>query len=197
MQQQGGFVYSSYSVGNNNLDDNILRNLQFSSGNEFVKFYSPWDARSKNVRIDQEVELRLANVDIGRQFDNRSSRRVYKDIVVKETVFRPDSIVREYAKVHAELTTTRRTINAYAALQVTVRDENGRWIWSDNIPSDYNWCTEFTTYTGDIRALSESDKQLVERRRDFAPSENEMMRSLLVSLENDAQNRIKQFFIRY
>lgn len=197
IQQYGGFVYSGYSVGNNNIDDNIVRSLQLGSGNEFVKFYSAWDARSKNVRVDQEVELRMASVDIGRQHDSHTRQRVNKEIVVKEIVYRPDSVVREYAKVYAELTTTRRTISAFANLQVIVRDYDGRWIWSDNMQSDYNWCTEFTTYTGDARALSESEKQLVERRREFAPTQSEMMRNLLDKLENDAQHRIRNYFMSY
>ena len=97
MQQQGGYVYSSYNVNSNNLDDQLIRNLQYNSGNQFVKFYSAWDARSKAIRIDQEVDMRVATIDIGRQFDNRSSRKVSKEIVVKETVYRPDSVVKEYA----------------------------------------------------------------------------------------------------
>ena len=40
MQQYGGYVYSSYTVGGNNFDDQLIRSLQFGSGNEFVKFYS-------------------------------------------------------------------------------------------------------------------------------------------------------------
>jgi predicted chitinase len=197
MQQHGGFVYSSYTLGGNNFDDQLIRNLQYGSSNEFVKFYSAWDARSSNIRVDQELEMRLSTVDIGRYHDNRTHRRVSKDIVVKETVYRPDSVVREYAKVVADITTTRRSINSFATLQVNVRDENGRWVWADNFNSDHNWYTEFSSYTGDARALSESDKQLVGTRADFAPSENEIMRCLLEKLQNDAQYRVKNYFMRY
>jgi hypothetical protein len=197
MQQYGGYVYSNYTIGGNNFDDNLIRNLQYSSSNEFVKFYSAWEARSQNVRVDQEMEMRLATVDIGRYHDDRSNRRVSKDIAVKETVYRPDSVVREYAKVYANITTTRRSQNSFATLQVNVRDENGGWLWSDNFNSDYNWCTEFTSFTGDARALSETDKQLIERRKDFAPTENEIMRNLLDKLNSDAQYRIKNYTMRF
>jgi tetratricopeptide (TPR) repeat protein len=197
MQQNGGFVYSTYTVGGNNLDDQLLRDLQFSSGNEFVRFYSAWDARSKRVRVDQELEMRLATVDIGRYHDSRSSRRVSKEIVVKETVYKPDSVVREYARVNAEITTTTRVMNSHAVLQLEVRDENGRWLWSDNLPATHNWSTEFASYTGDERALSETDKQLVNRRKEFAPTESEIMRSLLVEISNDLSYHVKNYFNRF
>lgn len=197
MQQQGGYVYSSYTVGGNNIDDYLIRNLQYNSGNEFVKFYSAWDARSNNIRVDQEVDLRMARADIGRQQDYKTTRRVTKEIVVKEVVYKPDSIVREYAKVHADITTVRRSISSSALLQATVRDENGQWIWNDSFTGQHNWSTEFATYTGDARALSESDKQLLNQQRTFAPSENEIVRQLVEQINNDALYRIKNHFNRF
>lgn len=197
MQQQGGYVYSSYTVGGDNLDDKLIRNLQYNSGSEFVKFYSAWDARSRNIRVDQELDMRLVTIDIGRYYDSRSTRRVSKEIVVKETVYKPDSVVREYAKVYADIVTTRRTMNSNALLQANLRDENGRWIWNDNFAASHNWSTEFATFTGDARALSEADKQLIDRRREFAPTENEIVQSMLNEISNTALYRIKNYFTRF
>ena len=197
MQQLGGYVYSSYTVGGNNFDDQLIRSLQYSSGNEFVKFYSAWDARSQRIRIDQEVDMHLATINIGRYFDNRSTRRVSKEIVVKETVYKPDSVVKEFATVYADITTTRRTMNSNALLQVNVRDADGHWLWNDNFNGDHNWITEFATYTGDARALSETDKQLINRRQEFGPTENEIMRSLMDEISNNALYRIKNYYSRF
>ncbi|MBC7873061.1 MAG: hypothetical protein H7Y01_03635 [Ferruginibacter sp.] len=197
MQQYGGYVYSSYSVGGNNLDDKLIRSLQYNSGNEFVKFYSAWDARSQQIRTDQVVDMRLATVNIGRYHDNRSSRKVSKEIVIKETVYRPDSIVKEYGWVHADIVTTRRTLNSDALLQVNVKDNDGRWLWSDHFNANHSWSTEFATYTGDARALGASDRQLIDRRQEFAPSEDEIMRCLLDQISNDVVYRIKNYFNRF
>jgi hypothetical protein len=197
MQQQGGYVYSSYNVGGNNLDDQLLRNLQYYSGNEFVKFYSAWDARSRQIRVDQEVQMQLATVDIGRQFDNRTTRKVSKEIVVKETVYKPDSVVKEYAKVFANIITTRRTMSSNAILQVYIRDADGRWLWNDNISAQHNWATEFATYNGDERALSDADRISVNRRNEFAPTESEVMRLLLEEISSNIQYRLKNYFNRY
>ena len=197
MQQQGGYVYSSYTVGGNNFDDQMIRSLQYNSGNEFVKFYSAWDARSKNIRVDQQVDMRLATMDIGRYHDYRTTRKVSKETVVKETVYKPDSIVKEDAKVYAEITTTRRTMSSTALLQVSVRDVNGGWLWNDNFNSNHNWSTEFASYTGDARALSETDKQLINKREEYGPGEQEIIRCMLDEISNNALYRIKNYFNRY
>ena len=197
MQRQGGFVYSSYRIGGDNFDDQLIRSLQYNTGNEFVKFYSAWDARSQHIRTDQVVDMRLASLTIGRYHDYRTSRKASKEIVIKETVFRPDSIVKVYGWVHADITSTRRTMNSDALLQVNVKDNEGRWLWSENFNGNHNWSTEFATYTGDARALSVSDKQQIDRRQDFAPTENEIMKCMLDQVNNDALYRIKNYFNRY
>ncbi len=197
MQQQGGFVYSTYTIGGNNFDDQLIHSLQYSTGNEFIKFYSAWDARSQHIRTDQLVDMRLTTLNIGRYHDYRTSRKVSKEIVVKETVYRPDSIVKQYGWVYADITSTRRTMNSDAQLQINVRDNDGHWLWSENFNANHNWSTEFAIYTGDTRALSASDKQLVDRRQDFAPTENEIMKYMLDQINNDALYRIKNYFNRY
>ena len=197
MQQNGGYVYSSYLVGGNNFDDQLIRDLQYNSGNEFLKFYSSWDARSQKIRTDAVVDMQIANASIGRIQDSRSARRVSKEIVVKETVYKPDSVVKEYAKVYADITTIRRTMVSNAALQVNVSDANGQWLWSDNFYGNHNWSVEFGSFTGDERALSESDKQLINKRQEFAPSENEIMQCMLAQIKNDALSRIKNYFNRF
>lgn len=196
MEQQYGFRYSSYNNNYRNFDEQLLRNLQFNSGNEFLKFYSEWDANSRNIRADQVVDLRLVTMNIGRYYDDKSKRQVLKEVVIKETVYRPDSIVKEYGKVYADITTTRRTMRADAMLQVNVRDANGGWLWSDNVSSNYQWTTEFANYTGDARALSETDKQLVDRRQEQSPHEEEIIRCMLDEISNNALYRIKNYFNR-
>jgi hypothetical protein len=197
MQQYGGFVYSSYTVGGNNFDDQLIRNLQFSSGNEFVKFYSAWEARSRQLRTDLLVDMHLSTFNMGRQQEYRTTRKVSKEVLIKETVIRPDSVVREMGWVHANIISTRRTMVSDALLRVSVKDNDGLWIWSDDFNAGHNWSTEFATYNGDSRALSASDKQLVERRPAFPPAENEIMQYLFDQLNSDALYRIKKYFNRY
>lgn len=196
-EQQYGFRYSSFNNTNRNFDDQLLRNLQFNSGNEFLKFYSDWDAAARNIRPDMIVDMQLATMNIGRYYDDKSKRRVSKEVVIKETVYKPDSVVKEFGKVYADIITTRRTMQADAMLRVNVRDANGGWLWSDNINSNFNWSTEFATFNGDERALSESDKQLVNRRQEQQPFEDEIIRCLMEEISNNALYRLKNYFSRF
>jgi tetratricopeptide (TPR) repeat protein len=196
LRHEGGYVYSSYGIGQANLDDQLISHLQQNSGNEFVRFYSAWDARSRRIRVDHEISMQFVSMDLGRVFDDRHTRKVSKEVVVKETVYRPDSVVREYAKVNATIITTNRTLRSSATLQVTVRDEKGRRIWTDSYSSSFNWSTEFSHFTGDERALSQEDKNRINRRKDFPPSESDMMKCMVDEIGNNATYSLRSFFNR-
>ena len=196
VEEQYGYRYSSYN-SYQRLDEQLLQNLRYNTGNEFVKLYSAWEARTNNIRADQVIDMRLATLNIGRHYDNRTTRQVSKEVVIKEIVYRPDSIVREYGKVYANITSTRRTMRSDAVLQINVRDEDGRWLWSDNINADHTWETEFASFTGDERALSESDRQLINRRQEQPPREEDIMRCLVEEINNNAVYRIRNYFNRF
>jgi len=179
LEERSSYQYSSYNHRYRSFDDNILRYLQSNNGNEFVKYYSSFDARSRNIRPDQVVDVRFSSMNVGRSYDDQSIRTVSKDVVVKETVYKPDSVVKEYAKVYAKITTTTRTMRSNGLIQISIHDENNRRVWSDNYTGQHFWSTEFATYTGDSRALSETDKQLLNRPQQYPPREEEVIRCIM------------------
>ena len=189
------YRYSSYGSSQfRNFEVDLVNQLKYNTGNHFVRFYTSWEANSQNIQADQFVDFRLITFDIGRTRDERRTREVSKDVVIKETVYRPDSIVKEYKKVFAKITTTNRSMISSGNLQVSVRDHNGNWLWNDNIRGDHNWCTEYSTFTGDERALSDSDKQLVSRRQEYPPHDDEIVRCIMNEINNQMTGRIRNYF---
>ena len=100
--------------------------------------------------------------------------------------------LREFATI----THTRRTLRSDAMMRFVVRDAAGYSTWSELANSNHSWSTEFATFAGDERALSEADKQQINRRKEFAPTDNEILRCLLEDLGNDAQWKVRNYFSR-
>ncbi|HSU28995.1 MAG TPA: hypothetical protein VLJ68_11465 [Chitinophagaceae bacterium] len=195
--EQNSYQFSSFNYGNSAFDDNIIRQLQYQGNNEFVKFYSAWEAKSKDIRADEVIDMRFSNINIGRYRDNRNKREVSKEIVTKETVYRADSIVKEYGRVTAQITTTTRTMHSEGLLEVNIRDGAGRWLWTDHFTGNHEWRTEFATYTGDVRALSESDKQLVSRNADQAPQEEDILRCIMEEINTNMLYNLREHYRNY
>ncbi|HET9430034.1 MAG TPA: hypothetical protein VFO70_02600, partial [Chitinophagaceae bacterium] len=194
LEERGSYQYSSFTNRYRGFDNNILKFLQQHNGNKFVKYYSPLEARGLSIRPDNIVDLRFRNINIGRTNDESSSRTVSKDVVIKETVYRPDSIVKEYARVNAKIHTTRRTVRSEGMVQVEIRDVEGRKLWLQNYSGQHFWATEYTTYTGDNRALSESDKQEINRNREQPPREDEVIRIIMDEIERKLECGIRDYF---
>jgi len=192
-----GFSYSSYNYQLQNFENDIIRTLQSNSGNEFVKFYSPIDAQRLNIIPDEIVETHFTQLNIGRIKDNYSTRDVSKEVVIKEIVYKPDSVVKQYAKVNARITATKRTMYSEGNLSLVVHDNNGRPIWNDNIGGSESWSTEFISYTGDERALSDDDKKLLNKTRDNPPREEETISCLKESIYKDFISRLRNYYSRY
>jgi hypothetical protein len=192
-----GFQFSSYNPAAQNTADEMIRNLGYNSGNEFVKFYSSLEARSRQIEPDQVIELRLDNIFISPWQENRSVKEVSKDVVVKEIIYKPDSVVKQYTKVKARITTISRTVHADGGLSITVRQSNGDWLWGDRVKGQGSWYSDFTTYSGDDRALNEEDKHLINRRQNNIPGELSIINSVKQDIYNNTLYRIKDYYSRY
>ena len=190
-----GYQYTNYDFDYRNFNYEILRYLNNNKG-QFVRYYSPSEARSGHLKTDNSVEMRFSDVNIGRYRDQRSTREVSKQVVSKEIVISKDSVVREYTTVKVKIITTIRSINADGLLQATARDYYDRRIWNDTYRGEYSWTYSFATYTGDERALSDEDKKLINQREQWPPSNDEIIRIIMEEIQRKAQCGISDYFNR-
>lgn len=197
IQDLGGYRYgSSYQLQNFQRD--VIRTLSYNMNNEFVRFYSEYEARSKDVEPDQIMDLNLSRISIGQPYDTKTSKEVSKQVVVKEIVFKEDSVKKEYATVKANIITTKRTLLSQGDLFITVRDAKGRTIWNDRFTGQHKWETQFVSYTGDERALSDTDKtSLNQNNNSNPPTEDQIMENLMRQIQNDLSYRLRNYYTRY
>jgi hypothetical protein len=171
--------------------------LNNNSSSEFIKYFTEWSTESKRIEPDEIVELRMGRMNIGQPYDQNTSRQVSKEVVVKERVYSKDSVVKEYGKVYATITTIKRTLVSDVDMYVTTKEPKGKTLWSDNLRSEHQWKTEFATYTGDERALSESDKTLLNKNDYKTPKEEDITNDLLTKLQNDVTYKLRNYYNRY
>lgn len=197
IQNYGGYSYnSSYQL--QQFQNEVMRTLAYNMNNDFVRFYSEWDLRNRDFEPDQILEMNLGRVRIGQPYDQRSQRTASKQEVVKEIVYKPDSVVKEYATVTATITTTKRTLLSEGELYLSLRDPKGRTLWNDRFTGQHRWQTQFATYTGDQRALSDSDKALLNQNNNQnAPREDDIMNELYRQIQADLSSRLRNYFSRF
>ena len=192
-----GYGYQRSSYQFRNFEQELIRNLRYNFNNEFIKFYSEWDARSENIQPDEVMEIRMGRMEIGRPYDRTETRNVSKEVVTREIVYKPDSVVKQYSRVHAQVRTTHRTTVSTGEIYVTTRDTKGRILWSDIFRGEHKFETQFTTYSGDQRALDGSERINNRDNANYAPQEEEVYEYILRDMQRDMNYRLKNYYNRY
>lgn len=189
--QTRGYVYGNWNFRSDNFQRELVRDLGGSFGNNLsgARFYTDWEARSRNVEPDWMVDLNWDNVYISPGRHHTYTRNVSKQIEIgKDTSGRP-----VYKTVNATLYITQRSINARADMEYRVIDlaENESVEWN-RIPAFLDLNIEEATYRGDSRALSDYDWALVNNRQPYRYNdEGDIMDALYAQVYSQLRNRIE------
>ncbi len=160
---QSRSFFGNYDV--RNLERCIISNLENRNNNLFTKYYSDYSVRNNNTRIDYVMDMYYNGIDEGRTNTDRTEKDVKKEnVLIKEIKIRPDSIVKEYGTVYAKYTEYKITQNIVGNIFLTVRDANSnRVLVNRSVEATYCYQNQYARFTGDERALTTEQKQLVDR----------------------------------
>jgi hypothetical protein len=153
--------YNRYNLFD--LEKSILCKFQNDQTNRFVNYYNAYEAVQKQVRVDQVVELTVNGIEKERPQNYITEKNMQKEnVLIRETVIRPDSIIREYGTVYAKYNTHKQLQNYLGRLNLRIKENvTGRYLVNKYIDAAYCFENEYASYTGDERALTEEQKKAV------------------------------------
>ena len=129
-----------------------------------------------NLRFDQPLD------------QSRTYNRSKQIETGKDTSGRPI-----YTTVNATVRVTRRVLNADADMNVIITDAVTRnQIKWDQLPSEYRYTYEYAEYSGDKRALDNSDIALINRgSNQRLPTKEDAMAEMMQRIYSSLVNRIR------
>ncbi len=187
-----GWGNAGYDYSNEYFQRTLVRDLAYENDNNnrnyAARFYSDWEARRENIQPDWLVDLRLRNMDIPQPTNYNYRRSRSADVQVgTDTSGKP-----VYKKVYANLNITRMSFTARAEMDVMIRDViSSRTISNRSFREDYRWEEERATYTGDRRALTSQDWQMINNNNIYAPRREEILNELYRKIYPQVLNNIK------
>lgn len=185
-----GWGNSGLNFSNEYFQRTLVRDLAYNnnSNNYAARFYSDWEARRENIQADWVIDLRLRNMDIP-----QPSRYTYRRNRSQQIQTGTDTSGRpSYTTVNATLDVTRMSFTARADMEVLIRDvAMPRVISNRNFTQDYRWEEERASYTGDRRALSSADWDLINNNNFYTPRREEILEELYRQLYPQVLNNIK------
>jgi len=157
-----------------------------SAGRYPAKFYSDWLAQRDSVTANWIADLTLKNVNI----PSASTYNYTRNLSTKVEDGRDTAGRIQYKTVTATLYIQRKTITAYAQMDMSITDAASQKNTSyDTFNDSYNWQQEVASYTGDSRALNNRDWELVNNRY-YQPAREEIVSELYRGLYPQVKNRL-------
>ncbi|MEO5984947.1 MAG: hypothetical protein ABIP80_05545 [Ferruginibacter sp.] len=184
-----GWGNSGYNYSNEFFQQTLVRELSNNTKRYAARFYTDWEARRENIKPDWVIDLRLRNMDIPQPMRNTYQRNASKQI---ETG-RDTSGRIQYRTVYATINITRMSFNARADMEVTIRDAgSGRNISYNTYRDDYRWEQESANYSGDSRALSSYDWNIINNNDSYynTPRKEDILNELYRKIYPQVFNNI-------
>lgn len=188
-----GWGSSGYNYSNEYFQRTLVRDLDYNNGainsRYAARFFTDWEARRENINPDWIVDLRLRNINLPLP-SNYTYRRNRSAQVQNGTDTSGKPV---YKTVTATVNVSRRSFTASASMDVYIKDlETQRMVSSRNFREDYRWQDETGSYTGDSRALTNEDWQLVNNRGyNNTPRRDDVLQELYRKLYPQVLNNIK------
>ncbi len=182
-----GWGNTGYNYSNEYFQQTLIRELNNNSNRYPARFFTEWEARRDNVKPDWVIDLRLRNMDIPFPLTNTYSRNASSQ-VQSGTDSSGKAI---YTTVYATINITRMSFTARAEMEVNIKDViSGKNISYRSFRDDYRWEQERGTFTGDSRALSARDWQLINGNNYGAPRKEEVLNELYRKIYPQVKNNI-------
>lgn len=183
-----GWGNNGYNYSNEYFQQTLVRELAGINSRYPARFYTDWQARRDNIQPDWVVDLKLRNMDIPFYPIQNTYRR---NASAQVEIGRDTSGKPVYRTVYATLNITRSSFTARADMDVNITDVvTGKNISYRNVRDDYRWQEESATYSGDSRALSSRDWEMINRSGYGAPRKEDILNELFRKIYPQVKNNI-------
>ncbi|HVK47448.1 MAG TPA: hypothetical protein VM488_06395 [Pseudobacter sp.] len=155
-----------------------------------ARFFTDLDLTREYIKPDWVLDVKWDYINTNTSIPTKNSRQVSKSIQVgKDSTGKPT-----YETVRATITTTSRNVTVRGTLNYRLYESyGGRSIDGGSLTDDVSWTDSYSNYTGDKRALSDQDRDLMRARNfDRGPSKTEVMDALMRKMFPDLRRRLER-----
>ena len=183
-----------YRFSNDYFQEKIYEYLENYEDRSFIKFYTPKEARKKDLVPDQVLSLNFQDFEVGQTYFKEHVEEVSRDSVKVGT----QDGKAVYGIVKAKISVFEKTITSGGLLNFRIIDWKSKNVISqENIPGTYIWNDKWASYRGDERALSDEQKRLMERRESRPPAAQDLFLEFTKPIYSQLTDNIRHFYSRF
>ncbi len=169
--------------------------------NDYVRFYYPQEAANEGIdNPDHEIWLQFDDFVVGQTLleSHTETVRSADSVKVGETRLPSGELVEVKNRVEAKLTRFKKTIVSRGLMDMQIIDAwTGRVILQEKIPGEFVWVSEWATFNGDERAMTNAQRQLTQRREAPSPAPQELFVAFTAPIYDQVTDRLRRFYSGY
>lgn len=177
----------NFSNKNDYFEQNLINDL--SNNNSAVKIFGFKDSKRLNIKPDWTIDLRLKKLDFPNPEVVNSSKNVSRQIKIgTDTSGNP-----VYNTVNATLYTNSSKFNAIAELEMSINNLiDNKNVDTKTYRQNYQWQQDVVTFSGDKRAISNTDWDLINNSGANDPRKDEIVNELYKNIYTRVLNGVKK-----
>jgi hypothetical protein len=166
---------------------------------EFVRFYTPEEAQTYNIKPHQYIQCRFDDFMVGQVTIHEKEQDIIKDSVILKTETLPNKEKKNtYGTVKVTLHTFTKTLTSSGLLDMRIVDANsGAMISQNKLPGTFVWETRWGWFNGDERALNDDQKSYVKQREVYPPAPQQLFIEFTKPIYNQVVGKINSFYNPY
>ena len=163
--------------------------------NEFVRFYSPIEVQRMQINLDHIIVIQFDDFVVGQVYQREKVSTISKDSVVVGTT-EVDGVSQDViGTVEAEFTSYTKYEDSKGLLDVRIFDAaTNRVLTQRKLPGEFNWVSEWATFQGDKRALSDEQYELTRFDEPPIPTPQFLFEQFCKPIYSQAYNHIIDFY---
>ncbi|WP_304232761.1 hypothetical protein [Jiulongibacter sediminis] len=189
-----------YKISNEYFQDRIDEFLRENKRlNKFIRFYSPAEAKTVELRPDHVIRLDFVDFVVGETLVERSEKAVTSEDSVKTgTATIRGKSVDVYDKVTATLSQNRKIVNSKGILSMEIIDfQTDRVLDKKEFPGEFTWVNEWASFNGDERALTEDELAMSKMKEELPPPPQQLFVEFCKPIYDQFTREVRRFYDRY
>ncbi len=188
-----------YGLTHEFFQNRISEYLNRARLNEFVRFYTLEEADREGMSEPHHVVvLQFDDFVVGQTFIKESTKQVSQDSVVVGTVD-VDGVAKDvYGTVEAEYTSTIKSLDSGGLLDMKIFDATtDRILFQRKMSGEYRWLSEWATYKGDKRALTEEELGKTKMKELRPPNPQFLFKKFSEPIYDQVAGNFRKFYNGY
>ena len=186
----------TYGLSNEFIQNKINQFVSSEKMNEFVRFYTPGEAQKVGLKDpDHIVVMQFDDFVVGQVYMKENSEEVSRDSVVVGQVKTESGNKNVYGTVKAKFISFQKTVSSRGLMDLQVMDAHTkRVLFQEKMPGEFVWRSEWASYKGDERALTDKQMKLTQLREAVPPAPQDLFIEFCKPIYTQATTTLRRYY---